>query len=245
MFSSTLFTIYLALVASILSCYSTTEVGNSEDLEGPCPLESNLPVGIIEVAYASSELLGSPEFSSLLQAYSEHVAYERRLSECRRWVDVEQFKAKKAEFASWWLEDLSEAFPADVIAQYGGDCSSLNTQYGAVIKDVPVPSSDSAPIFVQCTAGPWFADVQIEDVERKDNSAGAPYYMAHVSYTPPLPDSASQVPKYVPLDPLREVVWLRDFHIPQRGDKATLLCLEEGTPLMYLRRESVEPHIGE
>lgn len=218
---------------------ATTEIEEERPLEIFSLLDGGPADAIIEIAPVPTDVLQSPEFSTLFRAYSEDVIAERRQTECRLWIDVERYKARQTAFESSSVEDNKNSpLQADTQAQYGGDCSSLNKEFGAVVKYVSGPTADSATSIVECTAAPWFAEAEIDHVERQESPQGSPYFMTHLKYTPSLPSLfASQVPTAVPLAPTRRAEPRNDYHPPEKGDKATLLCLAKGKRLLFLRNK--------
>lgn len=231
------FVILLGAICPYILGAATTEIEEEHPLEISSLHDGGQTGAIVEIAAVPTDVLQSPEFSSLLRAYTEDIIAERRQTECRLWIDVERYKAQHAASESLSEEDSEGGpLPADSQAQYGGDCSSLNKEFGAVVKDVSAPTVDSATSIVECVAAPWFAEVEMDHVQRQESPQGSPYFMAQLKYTPPLPPSfASQVPTAVPLAPTRRAERGGDYRPPAKGDKATLLCLEKGKRLLFLR----------
>lgn len=243
---------FLVLLLGVLRPHvasaATTDANDQRLLEASPVLGGGLPTGVIEIKPVPYDVLQSPEFSSLLSTYIEDVASERRQTECRLWLDIEHFKAQTATAAKAGPEGFMKIIVhAEPQAQYGGDCLSLNKRFGAVLKNVASPSGESPTSVVECTAAPWFAEVEIDDVESKESPQGSPYFLAHLLYTPPLPAPfTSQVPKALPLAPTHRAELPGGLRPPARGDKATLLCLEKGQQLTFIRNtEEAGPYLGE
>ncbi|KAL8451784.1 hypothetical protein Emag_002607 [Eimeria magna] len=198
--------------------------------------------GSIEIVPVPLDVLRSSEFSTLLATYSEDVEYERKEMECRFWIDVDHVKSQSVASAKSGVAASEDSQKTDYFSQYGGDCSTLNREFGAqLVESASGPLNDRTSAFVKCTAAPWFAEVEIQAVTRKRGPGGSFYSLAELSYTYPSflaaadTSRASGLPLTVPLTPDKQAQRSGHFKPPAPGDKATLLCLAEGSRMMLIR----------
>ncbi|KAL8433814.1 hypothetical protein Efla_005401 [Eimeria flavescens] len=230
-------------------------------LEASADLANNGEANAIVISTVPYKVLRAPEFSSLLAAYIEDVAAERRATECVLWVDVERVKAEEARARRPVAEDeagggrrFTGHVAGEALAQFGGDCSALNKEFGFLVKtDPPAAEAEEgrphllSPGPVECTAGPWFVEAEVTGVSEEHSSQGSPFYLVNLVYaSPPLngsSDALHSLPTQLPLAPSKRAEASAGFRPPAVGDTATLFCRGERTPLLFIRntQEAPEP----
>ncbi|CDJ28772.1 LOW QUALITY PROTEIN: uncharacterized protein EMH_0043810 [Eimeria mitis] len=125
--------------------------------------------------------------------------------------------------APWFAEvEVVKVEEADETGELGPGHLLLHVKYNP-----PLP-----------TEAPWFAEVEVVKVEDADETGelGPGHLLLHVKYNPPLPAAfPSKMPSKIPLAPSQIMTPSVDDSVgpPRPGDKATVLCLEVGKPLLF------------
>ncbi|KAL8428882.1 hypothetical protein ACSSS7_006933 [Eimeria intestinalis] len=233
--------------ALFISSFSNAEagLGSRESTGGtqtPLFIDGGAHGRTIEIVPVPLDVLQSSEFSTLLATYSEDVEYERKETECRFWIDVDHVKAQGAVSTETGVGGSEDVLKRSTLSQYGGACSSVNKEFGAhLVASTAGSSNNWTGAFVECSAAPWFAEVEIQKVMRNQGSQGSFYFLAELNYTYPpylaagVPAKAYPLPLTVPLIPGTQAERSGYLRPPLPGDKATLLCLAKGSPMMLIR----------
>ncbi|CDI73949.1 hypothetical protein, conserved [Eimeria praecox] len=248
----------VALLAVVLGAgrevIGAMDVRDQNLMEATSLIRGGISVGAVKMAPLPVEILRSPQFSSLLNAYAEDTALEKALGECRLWIDVERFKANEmtahpplpaSEVTGGGESKETVSSPQHTPRANAeeGQCASLNKRFGWSIRKSIGPLL--APVsFAVCTEGPWFADIEVMKVEadETDEFEAGPLLL-HVKYSPTLPDTfSSKMPSKMPLVPSQILAPSSDdgARPPRPGEKATALCLEKGQPLLLSRHADNE-----
>ncbi|CDJ70236.1 hypothetical protein, conserved [Eimeria necatrix] len=246
-----LFLLFIAQLPSV----RPIDLREQQMMEATALLRGGSSVGMAKLMPVPSNVLESAEFSSLLSAYAEDIVSEIGRRECRYWIDVEKFRANRATaWSSGPVIKNSMGFsrhptplPQPKPTQWTGNgrCSSLNKEFGVAVTGSSKPSAASHLTYTQCTAAPWFLDVEVAGIETKETDSGSNYFVVQLNYSGAAPSAVSRMPTVMPLRLEQLANYLRGGWIPKRGDNATIVCLGKGEPLIFAAHTDDEEQYAE
>ena len=229
-------------------------------MEAPTLLRGGASMEEVKIIPPPAEVLRSPQFSSLLDAYTEDTALERALGECRLWIDVERFRAsettgdppKPASDVTERGESRDTAsFPQHTMRPTTGKgrCASLNKRFGWTVRSSSGSFEDSFSSAV-CTEAPWFADIEVVKVDYDGtDELNLGDVRLHVKYIHlPQGDPSQDMAPIIPMAPFQILTPSGDDGAgpPRPGEKSIVFCLEKGQPVLLSRPvENETAYLGE